>query len=198
MRVHFVYAHPVPTSFTSAVHDRILAGLKTQAHQIDELDLYAARFNPVLSLEERAVYLKSGDNLAGIEDYVERLRIAEALVLCFPTWWYGMPAILKGWFDRIWIPGVAFHFPESGGPIKRGLTNIRKLAVVTTYGAPWWFMFFYLREPGKAVLMRGLARLIAPALAPATSPITISTTRRPPAASAFWLALIGPSNPSDN
>jgi putative NADPH-quinone reductase len=75
MRVHFVYAHPVPTS-SAAVRDRIFAGLKTQAHQIDKLDLYAARFDPVLSLEERAVYLKPGDNLAGIEDYVERLRTA--------------------------------------------------------------------------------------------------------------------------
>ena len=59
MRVHFIYAHPSPTSFTAAVHERILAGLRTRAHQVDELDLYAARFNPVLSLEERAVYTTS-------------------------------------------------------------------------------------------------------------------------------------------
>jgi putative NADPH-quinone reductase len=162
MRVHLVYAHPSPSSFTAAVRDRVLAGLGAQGHQIDELDLYAAHFDPVLSLAEREAYFKPGDNLAGIEDYVERLRAAEALVLCSPTWWYGMPAILKGWFDRVWVPGVAFHLPEGGGPIKRGLINIRKLAVVTSYTAPWWFMFFYMREPGKAVLMRGFARLVAP------------------------------------
>jgi putative NADPH-quinone reductase len=120
MRVHFIYAHPASTSFTAAVRDRILAGLKTQGHQVDELDLYAARFNPVLRREEWGRYLKPDDNLVGIEDCVERLRAAEALVLCFPTWWYGMPAILKGWFDRIWAPGVAFHLPETGGPISAG------------------------------------------------------------------------------
>jgi putative NADPH-quinone reductase len=72
-----------------------------------------------------------------------------------------MPAILKGWFDRVWLPGVAFHNPPEGGAIQRGLTNIRKLAVVTTYNAPWWFIRLYMQEPGKKVLMRGFTRLIA-------------------------------------
>jgi putative NADPH-quinone reductase len=73
-----------------------------------------------------------------------------------------MPAILKGWFDRVWVAGVAFHLDPNGGPIRRGLTNIRHLAVVTTHGSPRWFIAFGVGNPGKAVLMRGLARLIAP------------------------------------
>jgi putative NADPH-quinone reductase len=71
---------------------------------VDDRDLYADQFQPVLTLAEREVHYAVGANLAGVEGYVERLRAAEALVLCFPTWWYGMPAILKGWFDRIWLP----------------------------------------------------------------------------------------------
>ena len=161
MRVHVVYAHPSPNSFAAAIHGRIVVALARCGHEIDDLDLYAERFEPVLTLTERDVYFASGGNLAGVERYVERLRAAEALVLCFPTWWYGMPAILKGWFDRVWLPGVAFHSPAEGGPIKRGLTNIRKLAVVTTYNSPRWFMLFYMRDPGKTVLMRGFTRLIA-------------------------------------
>src|SRR6266478_5309006 len=160
MRVHLVYAHPSPSSFTAAVRDRVLAGLGAQGHQIDELDLYAAHFDPVLSLAERAVYFKPGDNLAGIEDYVERLRAAEALVLCFPTWWYGMPAILKGWFDRVWVTGVAFTLPPGRGAIRPALHNIRKFAVVTTYGSPWWLVML-LRDPVRAVLLGGLRRLCA-------------------------------------
>jgi putative NADPH-quinone reductase len=57
---------------------------------------------------EREAHDQVATNLAGVERYVERLRVAEAVVLCFPTWWYGMPAILKGWFDRVWPPGVSF------------------------------------------------------------------------------------------
>jgi NAD(P)H dehydrogenase (quinone) len=161
MCVHVVYAHPSPNSFAAAVHRRIVDGLVASGHQVDDLDLYAERFQPVLTLEERQVHYKEGANLAGVENYVQRLRAAEALVLCFPTWWYGMPAILKGWFDRVWLPGVAFHNPPEGGAIRRGLTNIGKLAVVTTYNAPWWFIRLYMREPGKLVLMRGFTRLIS-------------------------------------
>lgn len=161
MRVHVVYAHPSSISFTAAVHRRAVDSLTARGHHVDDLDLYAERFEPVLTLVERDAYYKAGANFAGVERYVERLRAAEALVLCFPTWWYGMPAILHGWFDRVWLPGVAFYSSADGGPIKRGLTNIRKLAVVTTVNAPRWFMLLYMREPGKIVLMRGVTRLIA-------------------------------------
>jgi NAD(P)H dehydrogenase (quinone) len=163
MRVHVVYAHPVPDSFTGAAYRQIVAGLRARGHQVDGLDLYAERFDPVMSLAEREVHYRVGANRAGVEGYVERLRAAEILILCFPTWWYGMPAILKGWFDRVWLPGVAFHNPPGGGTIKRGLTNIRTFMVVTTYNAPRWFMLLYLWDPGRRVLMRGFTRLIAAA-----------------------------------
>jgi NAD(P)H dehydrogenase (quinone) len=165
MRVHVVYAHPSATSFAGALRDRVVASLKAQGHEVDELDLYAAGFDPVLTPTEWGAYLQPDANLGAVGPQVERLRQAEALVLCFPTWWYGMPAILKGWFDRVWAPGVAFHLPPGGGRIRRGLTNIRHLAVVTTYGSPWWFIAFGLGNPGKTVLMRGFARLIAPGAA---------------------------------
>ncbi len=86
-------------------------------------------------------------------------KAAEALVLCFPTWWYGMPAILKGYFDRVWANTVAFRLPEGGGAIRPALTNIKKIAVVTTYGAPWWFIRLVLPDPSRAVIMSGLGRL---------------------------------------
>jgi putative NADPH-quinone reductase len=162
MRVHVVYAHPSPTSFAAAIHRQVVDSLTAVGHEVDDLDLYAENFQPALTREEREVHYKAGPNLGTVDTYVERLRAAEALVLCFPTWWYGMPAILKGWFDRVWLPGVAFHNPPEGGAIRRGLTNIRKLAVVTTYNAPWWFIRLYMQEPGKKVLMRGVTRLIAP------------------------------------
>jgi NAD(P)H dehydrogenase (quinone) len=161
MRVHVVYAHPLPNSFAAAAHRRVVDGLQVRGHQVDDLDLYAERFDPVMTLMEREAHYRVDANLAGVERYVERLRAAEALVICFPTWWYGMPAILKGWFDRVWLPGVAFHNPPDGGTIKRGLTNIRTFLAVTTYNAPRWFMLLYMWDPGRRVLMRGFTRLIA-------------------------------------
>jgi putative NADPH-quinone reductase len=162
VRVHVVYVHPIDSSFSAALHDCVVASLRRAGHDVDDLDLYAEKFQPALTATERAAYHTVGGNLAGIEEYVARLRAAEGLVICAPTWWYGMPAMLKGYFDRVWVPGVAFDLLPHGGAIRPGLTNIRKFAVVTTTGSPWWFMRLYMRDPGKRVLMRGLRRLLSP------------------------------------
>src|SRR6478672_5869903 len=162
MRVLVVYAHPLSDSFAAALRDTVVQRLHAAGHEVDHCDLYAERFDPVLTPAERRAYNTPHPDLSAVDTHVARLRAAEALVLCFPTWWYGMPAILKGWFDRVWLPGVAFHNPPQGGPIKRGLVNIQKLAAVTSYNSPRWFMLFYMRDPGKTVLMRGFTRLIAP------------------------------------
>lgn len=161
MRVLVVHAHPVVESFNGSLHRAIVAALAASGHEVDDWDLYAERFQPAMTRAERLAYHDVGTNLAGIETDVARLRGAEALVISAPTWWYGMPAMLKGWFDRVWAPGVAFELRPHGAILPR-LTNIRRFVVVTTYGSPWWFMTLYMREPGKIVLMRGLRRLLAP------------------------------------
>jgi NAD(P)H dehydrogenase (quinone) len=161
MRVHVVFAHPSPASFAGAVKDRVVRALTAQGHEVDQLDLYAAGFDPVLTRAEWTAHVQGGANLEEVAPEVERLRKAEALVLIFPTWWFGMPAILKGWFDRVWAPGVAFHLPPGGGGLRRGLTNIRHFAVVTTHGSPWWLIALGLGNPGRSVLLRGLTPLIA-------------------------------------
>src|SRR5579863_2103200 len=159
MRVLVLYAHPLADSFAAALHHSVVAALRSGGHEVDDCDLYAEGFDPVLSGAERRAYNTPSPDLSGVAEHVARLRAAEGLVLCFPTWWYGMPAILKGYFDRVWAQGVAFDLPQGGGTIHPRLTNIRKVGVVTTYGAPWWFIRLVLRDPVRAVLLGGLARL---------------------------------------
>ena len=159
MRVLVVYAHPLSDSFAAALRNAVVVRLREAGHEVDQCDLYAEGFDPVLTPGERRAYNTAQPDLAAVETHVARLRAAEALVLCFPTWWYGMPAILKGWFDRVWATGVAFSLPEGGGAIRPALHNIRKFAVVTTYGSPWWLMNLVLRAPVRAVLIGGLRRL---------------------------------------
>ena len=159
MRVLVLYAHPLADSFAAALHRTVVATLRQAGHEVDDCDLYAEGFEPVLSAAERRDYNTPNPDLSGVAGHVARLRAAEALVLCFPTWWYGMPAVLKGYFDRVWAQGVAFRLPEGGGAILPALTNISKLWVVTTYGAPWWLIRLVLRDPVRAVILGGLARL---------------------------------------
>jgi putative NADPH-quinone reductase len=74
--------------------------LEGAGHQVDLRDLHAVGLNPVLPAEEQGRALSVSANLAGIEEHGASLRAADALLLVYPTWWYGMPAMLKGWFDR--------------------------------------------------------------------------------------------------
>ena len=160
MRVLLVHCHPVPESFSHALRTAVEAGLARAGHNVDLLDLYAEEFRPALSTEERRRYHDVPDNLAGIEEHVKRLKAADALVFVYPTWWYGLPAMLKGWLDRVWVPGATFSMPARG-PIVGELKNIRRIGVVTTFGAPWWFMRFYLGHPGRKLIARGIRILCA-------------------------------------
>jgi NAD(P)H dehydrogenase (quinone) len=133
MRVLVLYAHPHEESFCAALHAAVLEGLAEAGHTVDDLDLYAEDFDPVLSRHERLAYHDVPDNRAPVAGHVERLLAAEALVVVAPIWNFGFPAILKGYFDRVFLPGVSLHLKHDGG-VAPGLGNIRKLVTVTTYG----------------------------------------------------------------
>jgi putative NADPH-quinone reductase len=88
---------------------------------------------------------------------------AEALVLVFPTWWLGFPAILKGWFDRVWAPGAAYDHGADLGPIRPRLDRLRRALAVTSLGSPWWVDRLVMRQPVKRVLKTALLGTCAPA-----------------------------------
>ena len=149
-----LFAHPLADSFAAALHHAVVGALAEAGHEVDDCDLYAIGFDPVMTAAERRAHNTPNPDLSAVENHVERLRAADAVVLCFPVWWYGMPAILKGYFDRVWINGVAFHL-RTGGKIEPGLHRLKKLGVVATYGAPWWLIKLALRDPVRAVIHTG-------------------------------------------
>lgn len=131
MNVLILYAHPVESSFNASLHRLVIERLMANGHTVDDCDLYAEDFDPRLTRAERLNHYDPS-NIEPVREYVERLRRAEALVLCFPVWNYGYPAILKGFFDRVFLPGVSFKLVDGKAwPI---LHNVRKVAAVTTYG----------------------------------------------------------------
>ena len=154
MRILVIYAHQVETSFHAAMHARVVAALRGAGHEVDDCDLYAEGFNPVLSREERLNYHDTAVNQAPVKSYVERLQRAEALVFCFPVWCFGLPAILKGWFDRVLMPGVSFDISDPAH-VKPALTHLKRIAAVTSYGRPRW-MAFIMGDPPRKVIKRYL------------------------------------------
>jgi len=154
MRVLVIYAHPLETSFQAALHGRVVSALRQAGHEVDDCDLYAEGFNPVMSRAERLAYHDTTVNQAANAGYVERLKRAEALVLCFPIWCFGLPAILKGWFDRTLMPGVAFDISDPAN-VTPSLTHLKKIAAFTTYGRPRWTAFL-MGDPPRKVITRYL------------------------------------------
>lgn len=132
MRVLVVHAHPVETSFSRSLFENAVAALREARHEVDTLNLYDENFAAVMSREERLQYHDVPSNLTPpILPYVERLRAAEGIVFIHPVWNYGYPAILKGFFDRIFIPGVSFVLEDGN---LRTILRKKRVAYVTTYG----------------------------------------------------------------
>ncbi|WP_282604358.1 NAD(P)H-dependent oxidoreductase [Pelagibius sp. Alg239-R121] len=132
MRVLVLYAHPVETSFQAALHARVVESLRSSGHDVDDCDLYAEDFDPRLTRAERLAYHDTAADRAAIQSYIDRLQAAEALILVFPIWNFGYPAILKGFFDRVFLPGVSFRMEN--GKVTPALSNIKRTAAVVTYG----------------------------------------------------------------
>lgn len=154
-----IYAHPVAESLGGAVHSVVINTLNQQGWDVDDCDLYAEQFNPVLSAKERRGYHDAATNTAPVQGYVDRLRAADALVFCFPVWNFGYPAILKGWFDRVMLPGVSFDVVD--GKLSPCLHNIRKLAAVTTYGGTRRRAFL-AGDPPRKLIKRVVWRTLRP------------------------------------
>ena len=150
-RALLLSAHPLPDGYGAALRDAIRKALAARGWTVDDCDLYAERFDPVLTEAERRGYHDVPANLAPVAAYVDRLRAADALVLSFPVWNYGYPAILKGFLDRVFLPDVSFTLRD--GRLAPALTNVRRLAAVTTYGGSWWRTKL-AGDPPRACVMR--------------------------------------------
>ena len=160
MRILVLFAHPVETSFGAALHDRVVRTLAGRGHAVDDCDLYAEQFDPVMSREERIAYDDVSLNRRNVGPYVDRLLAAEALVFSFPVWNMGFPAIHKGFVDRVFLPGVSFTRKANGDYVP-AMHNIKRLGVVCTYGGGR-LLTILMGDPPRRFLMRSLRGICAP------------------------------------
>ncbi|MCA0026886.1 MULTISPECIES: NAD(P)H-dependent oxidoreductase [unclassified Mesorhizobium] len=159
MNILVLHAHPVETSFNAGLHRTIVERLTAAGHAIDDCDLYAEDFDPRLSRQERLDYHNPRGSADPAAPYVERLLRADALVLSYPVWNYGFPAILKGFFDRVFLPGVSFKLVD--GKAQPSLHKIRKIAAVTTYGGSR-FRAMLMGDPPRKLVQRMLRATVKP------------------------------------
>lgn len=162
MRLLVIFCHPSKESFGAALFETACRTLRAAGHELRVHDLYREKFEPVLTIEEWHDYLPHTDRIiAKHSEHIEDLRWAEGLVVIYPTWIYGVPAMLKGWLERVWLPGVSFDVADAKQRrAKPKLQNIRLFVGITTSGAPWWWLRL-IRDPGRNLWTRGLRVLFA-------------------------------------
>ena len=153
MNVLWVFAHPEERSLNAALLRDGVAALTEAGHQVEVSDLYAMKWNPVVDRDD----YRDGDERLHVDRASQRafeagtlsrdvqaeqakLNRADLLVVQFPLWWFGVPAILKGWIDRVFVRGYAYGIPDPAHPGRNlrygtgGLAGRRALAVVTIGG----------------------------------------------------------------
>ncbi len=159
MKAYVVFCHPRHDTLCGAALQRVLAGLAAGGHESRVADLYAEGFVPELSPHDRSVHLidhrEQPDQRPDIARYAEDLRWCDTLVLVYPTWWAGQPAMLKGWLDRVLVPGVAWELPEGANRLRPLLHNVRRIVAVTTHGSPKRINMLE-GESGKRIVTRSI------------------------------------------
>lgn len=155
LRALVVVAHPCPDSLIHAAAAAAVRGLEQGGHQVKLIDLYAEGFRPAMSTEERLAYHSDAPLLDPVAAaHAELVCWADTIVVAYPTWWSGMPAILKGWFERVFVTGVAFGFDDSG-KICPTLTELRHIVGISTYGSPKLYVNL-VNDNGRRIVMRAL------------------------------------------
>jgi len=155
MNTVIIYCHPVEGSFCSAMRDAAHRGLVRAGHQVEIVDLAMDAFDPIMNREEWELYMsRSGDIPHDLDRYAQLVRSAEILVFVYPTWWSGVPAQLKGWFDRVLVPGIAFSF-SGEGKIRPALEHAQRIFVLTTYGSPKLYVKI-VNDNGRRLVSRAL------------------------------------------
>lgn len=132
MKNLIIYAHPNPASFNKAVKDRVLEVLEKNGDTFVLRDLNKIEFNPILSADDFGAF-QAGTYPDDINTEQQYIKEADVITFIFPIWWAGMPAILKGYIDRVFSYGFAYQYGADGA---EGLLNDKKVILINTTGTP--------------------------------------------------------------
>lgn len=135
MKTLVVYNHPYEGSFCHAILEKVVEGALLKG-EVDVIDLDNDKFNPVMSQEDLLGFIKHKIVDEKAQDYAERIREADNLVLIFPIWWELMPAMMKGFIDKVIFPGAFYEYTKSGYGMKTLVPNLKKVTVITTMNTP--------------------------------------------------------------
>jgi NAD(P)H dehydrogenase (quinone) len=159
-RVLVIFCHPCTEGFIPSAFDQVAVGLRAAGADVRVHDLYREGFVPELSAQEHRAHAEPGV-VDELQRHADDLRWCDTLILVYPTWWSGQPAMLKGWIDRVWASGVAWELPEGANRLRPTLRNVRQLVAVTSHGSSK-LVNSLQGEGGKRTLFRSLRAMCHP------------------------------------
>lgn len=150
-----ISAHPDPGSFNSSIVATVQSSIEESGHAFTHTDLYRCDFDPVLTAQELHTQAQAVPKYVQLEQ--DRVLSTDVIVLIFPIWWWGPPAILKGWMERVLSVDFAFRFDVSQGRYV-GMLSGRSAIVITTSGSdPKYYSFAWQRQSHKEFAKEFLA-----------------------------------------
>ncbi|MBB6633154.1 NAD(P)H-dependent oxidoreductase [Cohnella thailandensis] len=149
---------PHRRSYSAALLAAVTRGLLSGGHQVDLIDLHADGFNPVTSASDLASWRQKRTNDPLAADYQRRLMAADHIILIFPIWWEGMPALLKGFFDKVFVKGVIYAETKPGRPFKCLLPRLQGVSMLTVMATPTFAYRLFFGNPIAKMVFRGTFR----------------------------------------
>ncbi len=142
MKTLIVYNHPHEGSFCSAIREAVENGLRNGGHEYRIIHLDQDGFDPVMREKDLKAFVMAGrigeEGLEGIDPiilkYMKKLQWAEHIVLIFPIWWMTLPAMMKGFIDKVIFPGIVYKMED--GEMISMLSKLRQVTVITTMNTP--------------------------------------------------------------
>lgn len=148
-RILVILGHSVGNSLCGAIADAYTKGAQASGHKVQLISLASLKFDPILHNGYNTIQPLEPDLI----DAQEAMLWAEHLVFVYPIWWGSIPAILKGFFDRILLPGFAFKF-RPGALMADGLLAKRTAHLIATMDTPPWYYRLVYRMPGHNQMKR--------------------------------------------
>lgn len=156
MRVAIVFNHPYAGSYCNAILDAVTEGLRKGQHEIDLIHLDKDNFNPVMTSADLKAFRDKKPIDPKVIEYKERLEKADHLIFIFPIWWELMPAMTKGFIDKVIFPGVAYDYANKENTrMKPLLEKLKSVTVITTMNTPKWLYFLLFGNAIKKALIVG-------------------------------------------
>ncbi|MEJ0106800.1 MAG: NAD(P)H-dependent oxidoreductase [Bacteroidota bacterium] len=130
MKHLIIYAHPNPDSLNSHLKQSLAEHFRDNGHEVEIRDLYQLNFNPVLLLEDMNGQRK-GQVADDVRQEQEFITWADCITFIHPIWWTGLPAILKGYIDRVFSYGFAYRYDQG---VQKGLLTGKQAVIINTHG----------------------------------------------------------------